>query len=1766
MPAVFNPIEAAQSIADSYRDYIASTIHFDDVGLQKQLNSILAEEGFLAKGPYLQVTPPYVKDKTVRDLVGEGLLCEGMLSLGGEDAHRFDPDRRLYRHQVRAIRKAKQGRNYVVVTGTGSGKTECFLLPIINDILEEFERSGFQPGTRAILLYPMNALANDQLKRLRELLVGTQITFGRYTGDTKERRAEALKSWREENHLSEPLENEIISREEIRENPPNILLTNYSMLEYLLLRPADAPLFGSVFGKSLRHLAIDEAHVYSGALGTEIAFLIRRLKARIGSETGTLPHPHCYATSATIGTDDDLPLVAKFAQGIFGEPFSSEEDDLDVITSEQDRAEHDLDSRVWGTLPLAVWPRLRDVLSSATGDLEGDLERELLEVLGPVTPEEVLARCFGSEESIRLKVGRLLLGESSTQTIVRRASNELIDLTSIDEIDSLGLEGLGHDRLGIEILTAMVEVLSIAQRSEDVPILSSRYHSFLRAPEGLFINLATRRLMSDKRLSEPTEAGEIPVYEVSVCRHCGQAYILGTEKPGSRKTGATLSPRHVGTDAGDEFLPRTYYRLVPEGEEEDEHETLQWLCPVCGSLHTSREGGRHVFAHEPCDRIAIARDEAAEEGDGIDGRCFHCGYRNPHAIQPMRVSPEAAGAIVCTDLVREVPPFDASPEVSQETSAVSRFARRAARKRSARHRAGSILCFSDRRQDAAFFAPAMDRTYERITHRQLIREAVDARGTDDGCSMSQVIRWITNEAPKLYPGLMGSEDPHDQAAAWVLDELSAEDSRNSLAGLGVVRIEPTSFVAGLADEDVRGLMSDLMDDLDGGRPQWLTLEDYAVLVLACLEDLRSRGAIYDPDDVDDLRTNHGQPVEVVPNGAGEGDRQINFIGTAAGSENKRSRFIRKYAREVKRVEVTREESTEILSSIHQFLAEYIGNMQYLDLADKDMLHGSTERFTLDRDLWRIYPHDGEDRIFVCDTCGCATHLDTHGVCTTDRCEGHLVETTFDAWLDRDLYYKKLYSQEALPLRIEEHTAQLSREAASDIQERFLKGEVNILSCTTTFELGVDVGDLRAIFMRNVPPTVANYTQRAGRVGRRAGKPGYAVTFCRLRPHDIAYFDDPRGMIEGSTPVPACYLDNEQIALRHLFAVAFSEFFRYEGNQGKDLIRSYTSFMNLAQEEPDGLKALAEFLGQRPTQVEEQLSATFADTPRLDSALGISDWSWVDELVGRDDGTDHPYQGRLAKVHQLKHGDYEEVEHAIASADTHGKRGLYRTLEALEKEQTIDVLANTGVLPKYGFPTDLVELHLRENETASGRRLQLQRGLRQAIREYAPGSEIVAGKVVWRSQGIHRSRGQELVVRRYGKCENCDTFIWPIDTGTDTAICPVCESEVTLSKKMLIPSFGFDGARVRKGVGVARPRQRGYVRVEFSQHWPDEPDEQQIDFPGGAVWCKSASNAQLCALNTGSRGFQVCDYCGAAAEAFGTLKHWNYCEKLSSQPHVSYYDALGTDFTSDVLELTFHIADTAAAEPEEWESTMWAIHTAAIQLMQIPASELGCTYYMTSPSVRSILLYDDVPGGAGHTRQLRGMVEEVLNRAYDIVATCSCGEETCCYGCISNYYNQSRQSVLSRGAAKRILGVLLFGYDGEHVHVLDEETPNSDDLLSLTADFGGPNMAGMGFARTCLLALGQCRGDEESRFVRRLAELGEGRGLEVPQIEVTFSDASGNEADAMLAWEAARVALVGRKSIEEFVDAFGGMEGGVKGWTFVNAGSDDPTRVIQELEA
>lgn len=322
---MLNPIEASESIKRSFIDYITTSFDISDKDYADQLKIELNKCGTIAKGPYLDIGGSYETGKSLHQLITDGKaspLFEELEPID-EKNRELKLDRPLYLHQMTALNKANEHKNLVVTTGTGSGKTECFLIPIIDSLLREIEAGTLNDAVRAIIIYPMNALANDQMKRMRLLLKNyPKIRFGLYNGNTEYSKRKAVQEYHktyhdEQGNPLEPQPNEILSREEMQAEPPHILITNYSMLEYMMLRPKDDAVFS---GAQLHYIVLDEAHIYKGATGMETSLLMRRLRARISAPENV----QYILTSATLGDRNSDNDIVSFAQRLSGVSFNPE--------------------------------------------------------------------------------------------------------------------------------------------------------------------------------------------------------------------------------------------------------------------------------------------------------------------------------------------------------------------------------------------------------------------------------------------------------------------------------------------------------------------------------------------------------------------------------------------------------------------------------------------------------------------------------------------------------------------------------------------------------------------------------------------------------------------------------------------------------------------------------------------------------------------------------------------------------------------------------------------------------------------------------------------------------------------------------------------------------------------------------------------------------------------------------------------------------------------------------------------------------------------------------------------------------------------------------------------------------------------------------------------------------------------------------------------------------------------------------------------------
>ena len=352
----FSPIEASNEIGAKYARYLSTIFNIANEGYAAQFQEQLNDHKLFMAGPYLDVTDSFEKGKSLVSLMEEGLVSKEFVSVN------TPIDRPLYRHQEIALRKIKQGRNVVVSTGTGSGKTECFLIPILDELIALHNAGELGDGVRALLIYPMNALANDQVERLRSLLKNTPyITFGSYTGQTKNRYSDALSDYRILNEGQSPLPNELICRDQMKETPPNILITNYAMLEYLMVRPADTVFFDNGRGKLWKYIVLDEAHVYNGSTGIEVSMLLKRLQARLRND-----NIQFILTSATLGDEDSNEEVTTFAENICSKTFEG----TDIIRAYREKPALGEKTR---TLPLGFYHSVANALNNEKPD--EDIER-----------------------------------------------------------------------------------------------------------------------------------------------------------------------------------------------------------------------------------------------------------------------------------------------------------------------------------------------------------------------------------------------------------------------------------------------------------------------------------------------------------------------------------------------------------------------------------------------------------------------------------------------------------------------------------------------------------------------------------------------------------------------------------------------------------------------------------------------------------------------------------------------------------------------------------------------------------------------------------------------------------------------------------------------------------------------------------------------------------------------------------------------------------------------------------------------------------------------------------------------------------------------------------------------------------------------------------------------------------------------------------------------------------------------------------------------
>lgn len=1634
MSQAVHPIEATNRVRDDYIRYLRTIYFFRDEELRRQFGQALDEPDFLVRGPLLEASPPFKEGRSLAQLITDGVLhpafhefCSAALPL----------ERPLYLHQEQAIVKTvAQGRNVAVATGTGSGKTEAFLIPIFDYLLRQ-RAAGLldQPGVRALLLYPMNALANDQMKRLRKFLAHfPAITFGRYTGETEEEQSKAEQRFREQ-FKEDPLPNELLSRQRMREGPPHILITNYAMLEYLLLRPRDSEFFDGETGQFWRFIVLDEAHTYDGAAGIEIAMLLRRLKDRVVRSTpGRLC---CIATSATLGRGrQDFPEVAGFAGEIFGEPFEWVEDDprrQDVV--EGLREEMAALGPAWGEGSPELYGDLAQAIADGAGPEDLAVRARTHGVPETVVQSSLEAAAMEVEngakaDAVNRFLQRLLQGDQRLHALREqlRKPQLLADVVAAITSSATGMD-------------AVVNLVRLAARArshpEAVSLLPARYHVFARALEGAFVCLNAAhpahaeegrpRLFLTRHESCPH--CQARVLELATCPRCGTAYIVGSEKkeptPAGRRHTVLGHPTFNSEDPSIGLLYHVLTEQVQRLDEDDavvlgqaleasEHLEPYALCLRCGAIGP-REQGPPCTCGPTAPYIVLQRVTSTE--DPLR-RCVACGASSPGGIVfRFLTGRDAPVSVLATSLYQLLPPAE-----DEETAQLPGQGRK-------------LLIFADSRQDAAFFAPYLERTYERILRRRLILKALleDEDGRAGRLRLQDLNARVLREAEAagLFTPDQSLDERRQTVDIWLMQEFTALDYRMSLEGQGLLHFRPVPAQGWQPPAPLSA-------------PPWnLDRGQILDLLLTLLNSVRQQGAVTFPPNVDP-RGDAFAPRNVQLYLRDYADEKQHVLGwlPRRGSNRRRDFLVRLL---VRRAGMPREQAEDTAGRVLEGLWRHLTDHRspWHDYLAPEQLARVGVVYRLNHRYWEWVPAvEMALPIYRCNRCFATSYVNLDGVCPAHGCDGTLEPVESRPVAEETNHYRALYQTLLpIPLAAEEHTAQWRPEEAGRIQERFIRGQVNVLSCSTTFELGVDVGELQAVLMRNVPPTTANYVQRAGRAGRRTDAVAFVLTFAQRRSHDLIHFGQPQRLVAGHIQPPVISVRNEKIVRRHVHSTFLAAFFRWAYEQHGRLFLNAGVFFAPDDGKPSGPDLLAQYVRLRPQTLQEALERIVP--PEMQDALGIADWGWLSGLMNEQE------PGILDKVIREVQEDLalyaRLMEDAAAAHNFRLADHFQRVAQTVRGRELLGFLGTRNVLPKYGFPTDVVELrtyHIPRPEAAS---VELQRDLRVAISEYAPGGEVVAAKRIWTGGGLYRLPERDWVTRHYAVCPRCGRFH---SSPTPLAEqCTVCQANLFGYPKrygqFVIPEFGFIAGRETKETSENRPQRFYSSRVYFSDYDPGHEHEGEsnvyepvVELSGPAVQVarRYSRYGELALVNSGltNSGFRICTTCGWAESAkpvavgrrARTPAHENPRTGQPCTGRVETYH-LGHKFITDVLEIRFTGALARPDNADLWLSTLYALLEAASETLGIARDDLDGTLYPYQAGLApAIVLFDNVPGGAGHVRRIGQALPRVTQAAWERMARCKCGEETSCYECLRSFGNQYCHDQLRRGLVRDFLRVVM----------------------------------------------------------------------------------------------------------------------------------------------
>lgn len=1641
-------------------DYIKSQYFGKSPILLSAVGPQLDDEGLLYQKPYIESSQAYkselqgIQKSSIEDWLKEYF---GKLSDAGLGVYSSP-----FVHQIKALEAATKGENLFVATGTGSGKTECFMWPIMAKIATEARNSPktwSMRGVRTIIMYPMNALVSDQVSRLRRLIgdpddcflkifrdtCGSDLRrpqFGMYTGRTpypgpepnpsQDRRLEKtlarmafpqtddekiffeqltkegkipakadmhafLSRLHENRHIPNEEDAELVTRFEMQQFCPDILITNYSMLEYMLLRPREAKIWNDTkqwlnSDESNKLLfVIDEAHMYRGSSGGEVALLIRRLFHKLGI---TRDRVQFILTTASMpdGSDDDKHAVMKFANELSAADKNVNFCYLTGIREEiYGRLKYDIPFSKFQNVDPAEFEALEDVRLTALNNFWSGIEG--------------IEKPFMSLDTAYSWLYNHIIEYRPFHEMIRMCRGSAVSLHELAE----SIFPDKSDESAVQAVSVMLAIAPLARNEKGIVLFPARMHMLFKGINGVYA--CTNPDCTHSHTDGTLSIGEVFLSDGHmICPHCNSTVY---ELYNDRRCGALFFKGYI-LEEDSNFKGNSYLWHYPGQMLDKRMKEIHLFIPSEDFQLMTRQGKNAI---KPC-YLDVKSGFIDFSDDSLDGKpgirkLYYCNYSAKgrpqivtfpicphcrHQLSSMQLSSfNTRGNQSFFNLIKSQ--FQVQPAVPGKDSDPERLP----------NQGRKVLLFSDSRQRAAKLARDMSDASDITAARQLFGLAVDMMEKSNiEQSMNEIYDYFCLAAAKNHVKILNDEnqDKFTKDCKTALNNYNRSIKHrrdyiprfsianaplkiqkfllrlyaggyNTLYDAALSWIEPT--------EQAMFDAIDLLEDAGINIEEDKFLEIFNAWIMFVCDTATALG--------------HTIPYDV--------RREVRKSYGAYGLDKEWT-----FSKNIKDIMGWQDDTPEM------HIWRRVLRESFLDSTQPD--NGK-----LYIDLSRVKPRFNYSKSWYrCEQCSELTPYILKGRCPS--CGSSAVHEMSDSEINSLSFWRKpvddaLNGKQIHVIDTEEHTAQLSHKDQRDdlwskteqyelrFQDLIQENEtpVDILSSTTTMEVGIDIGSLVAVGLRNIPPMRENYQQRAGRAGRRGSSLSTIVTFCEDGPHDTLYFSNPVPMFRGDPRKPWIDIKSEKLLQRHLIMVLFQE-----------------------------------YLSQNRTSMDEISAALFLDD-HLDSFLQFLREEYKNygkELLPKE--VTFNYEEFLKNV-------VDDLTSLRKKREAHPELfGVQEYAKESDAKTLLDALYEEGIVPTYSFPKNIVSTYISDH---TGRIVyEVDRGLDIAIGEYAPGRAIVVDKQTYQIGGLYypgseKRKGQALSPARayigdpnYLKsvltCQECGWFGL---TEENTKSCPFCgNTSLTLSRQMLRP-WGF---APRDALSIANAQlEEEYSSVQ-QPLYSTLPDSDEIFAVQGCENIRMASrtNQRIIMINKGheNRGFMVCQDCGAAmpGEEQSVLNDIQrpYISKFA-RSKCRHADAinvnLGYDFVTDMLVLEFAIdnkkIDTNRKE-NPWlgraaQSLAEALRLAASKYLDVEFTELVTGYRLrTNPtgSFVDIYLYDSLSSGAGYAVGVAREISELIRQVEVLLSDCNC--ESACHDCLKHYRNQYVHGMLDRFAALQLL--------------------------------------------------------------------------------------------------------------------------------------------------